>query len=237
MQYLSSGAYEALTESGIIKLPSQRTLRDYTHHIEAAPGFSTDTDILLMKAAEIDVCPDRDRNVLLLIDEMYIKEGLVYDKHKGNFIGFCNLGSINRCLETPAMIIGYHYHSVSFSQASTELVFQVTNSTLGYYWCEISSAVNVSLRPSIITPVLNLTSLPECTNYSVQIAHNYKLGLKCGAKHLPLIYTRNQLHLETRNINTTTAPNISYYRSDIIATVTIECVILITLMMALLFIH
>ena len=55
VQYLSSGAYEALRESGIIKLPS---LRDYTHHIEAAPGFSTDTDIMLMKAAEIDICPN-----------------------------------------------------------------------------------------------------------------------------------------------------------------------------------
>ena len=39
VQYLSSGAYEALRESGIIRLPSQRTLRDYTHHIEPAPAW------------------------------------------------------------------------------------------------------------------------------------------------------------------------------------------------------
>ena len=55
VQYLSSGAYEeAVRDSGIIKLSCQRTLRDYTHHIDAAHGFST----TFMKAAEIDICPD-----------------------------------------------------------------------------------------------------------------------------------------------------------------------------------
>jgi len=31
-------------ESGIIKLPSQRTLRDYTYYTEAVRGFSEDID-------------------------------------------------------------------------------------------------------------------------------------------------------------------------------------------------
>ena len=43
VHYFSSGAYEALKESGIIKLARQITFCDYTHHIEAAPGFSTDS--------------------------------------------------------------------------------------------------------------------------------------------------------------------------------------------------
>ncbi len=32
----SSGAYETLQNSGVLKLPSQRTLRDYTHYIQDA---------------------------------------------------------------------------------------------------------------------------------------------------------------------------------------------------------
>ena len=78
-----------------------------------------------------------------------------------------------------------NYQSVSFF---------VTNSTLGYYWCEISSAVNVSLRPSIITPVLQPTntSLPECTTYSVKIAHNY--GTECSVEGSPTNYTRVHSH-------------------------------------------
>ena len=80
---------------------------------------------------------------------------------------------------------------ISNNQASTELIFQVTNSNLGYYWCEISSA----LRPSIITPILQPTntSLPECTNHFVQVNHNYRLGPECAAKGSPTIYPRAPL--------------------------------------------
>ena len=74
---------------------------------------------------------------------------------------------------------GNYYQRVSFL---------VTNSTQGYYWCEISSAVNVSLRPSIITPVLNLTSLPECMSQSEIDSHNYKLGPECAGEGSPTIY-------------------------------------------------
>ena len=40
----SSGAYEALRDSGCIRLPSQRTLRDYTLYIKASTGFSSEVD-------------------------------------------------------------------------------------------------------------------------------------------------------------------------------------------------
>ena len=36
--------------------------------------------------------------VILLLDEMHIKEGLVYDKHTGRMIGFVDLGDINNHL-------------------------------------------------------------------------------------------------------------------------------------------
>ena len=38
LHHLSSTAYETLRRSGIVHLPSQRTLRDYTHHIPAKSG-------------------------------------------------------------------------------------------------------------------------------------------------------------------------------------------------------
>ena len=46
-----------------------------------------------------------------------------------------------------------------------QISFIVSSSTQGYYWCEISNAVNVPLKPSTITPVLltNKASLPYCT--------------------------------------------------------------------------
>ena len=39
LRHKSSASYEALHESGILKLPSQRTLRDYTHHLNKAMVF------------------------------------------------------------------------------------------------------------------------------------------------------------------------------------------------------
>ena len=45
----SSGAYETLRSSGCLHLPSQRTLRDYTHYVKAAAGFSHEVDLMLMQ--------------------------------------------------------------------------------------------------------------------------------------------------------------------------------------------
>ena len=98
LRHRSSGAYEALRESGCIHLPSQRTLRDYTHYVRSAAGFSTEVDEMLMKAAEVQSCEEWQKCVLLLLDEMHIREGLVYDKHRGELIGFADLGDINNHL-------------------------------------------------------------------------------------------------------------------------------------------
>ena len=87
-----------MRNTGCIHLPSQRTLRDYTYYVKANNGFSSDVDRMLMKAANIESCPTRDKHVLLLLDEMHIKEDLVFDKHSGELIGFVDLGiSIHIC--------------------------------------------------------------------------------------------------------------------------------------------
>ena len=38
------------------------------------------------------------RYVMLLLDEMKIKEGIVYNKHAGDMVGFVNLGEINNAI-------------------------------------------------------------------------------------------------------------------------------------------
>ena len=83
LRHLSGSAYETLRESGVIRLPSQRTLRDYTYYTTAFTGFSADVDKQLMEVANTSTCPERDMCVVLLMDEMHIKEDIVYDKHTG----------------------------------------------------------------------------------------------------------------------------------------------------------
>ena len=86
LRHLSGRSYEMVRESGVIKLPSQRTLRDYTHHIHAGVGFSAETDRHLMTAARMGEAPEREKYVFLVMDEMHIKEDIVYDKHTGRKI-------------------------------------------------------------------------------------------------------------------------------------------------------
>ncbi len=37
-----------------------------------------------MDAARINECPEREKYIVLLMDEMHIKEDVIYDKHSGN---------------------------------------------------------------------------------------------------------------------------------------------------------
>ncbi len=60
-----------------------------------------DIDEQIMRVAMIDSCPEREKYVIILIDEMHIKANLVYDKHSGTSICFlfC-LNSMHTCTYT-----------------------------------------------------------------------------------------------------------------------------------------
>ena len=92
---ISSGAYDALRSSGILVLPSEWTLRDYTHWMKAASGFIEAVDKQLMDDAKIKDLQELLKFVCLLLDEVRIKEQLVYDKHSCEIVGFVNLGDVN----------------------------------------------------------------------------------------------------------------------------------------------
>ncbi len=90
LRHQSNKAYETLHHCN--NLPSQRTLRDYTHSVKSTVGFSTEVDNQLLKAIGTQ---EWEKLVVILMDEMYIREDLVYNKHTGQLIGFVNLGDIN----------------------------------------------------------------------------------------------------------------------------------------------
>jgi len=119
--YLSK-AYELLRSSGCIKLPSQRTLRDYTHYIKSQVGFCNEVDKALVDAA--DLSNPHNKYVVLVMDEIYIKSDLVYDKHDGSLIGFVNISDVNnQILEFEAQL--ERGGEASPSLASTMMMFMV----------------------------------------------------------------------------------------------------------------
>lgn len=100
LKMLSSSCYKSFRSSGVIQLPSERTLRDYTHVIKAKAGFQSDVDEQLSKEANIDNAKEHQKYVALVFDEVKIREDLVYNKHSGELIGFVNLTDINQHLST-----------------------------------------------------------------------------------------------------------------------------------------
>ncbi len=77
-------------------MPSERTLRSYTHWIKAGTGFQPAVDDQLLK--EMNISEEKDRHVVLCWDEVKIKEGLIFYKHACELIGFTDLGDINNDL-------------------------------------------------------------------------------------------------------------------------------------------
>ncbi len=75
-----------LRQSGCIQLPSQRTLTNYTHSVKSGSGFSAAVDLQLMQAVGMPSCQDWQKLVMLLLDEMYIREDLVYEKQTGKLV-------------------------------------------------------------------------------------------------------------------------------------------------------
>ena len=95
LKLISSSAYHAMQSSGFITLPSERTLRDYTNCIKSVPGYQQEVIDMMRYESKCNELPENRRYVMILLDEMKIKEDIVYDKYSGNMIGFCNLGSVN----------------------------------------------------------------------------------------------------------------------------------------------
>lgn len=98
LQLLSGVSYHTLRTSGFIVLPSERTLRDFTHFYKCGVGFSEELNSQLRRQSRIDTLPESRRYISLIIDEMKIKEDLVYDKNTGQIVGFTQLGEMNDTL-------------------------------------------------------------------------------------------------------------------------------------------
>ena len=84
--------YDSKTGSGILVLPSLRTLRDYRNYIHPTRGFNPAV-INDLKHKTVNFSGP-ERFVTILFDEMKIQEDLVWDKHSGELIGFVDLGDI-----------------------------------------------------------------------------------------------------------------------------------------------
>ena len=104
LKYLSSNAYKAV--KGFISLPSERTLRDYTHWTEFKAGSSAAVMERLKQDMKYGDLTPSQKKMALSLDEMKIRKGLVFNNHTGLLSGFVDLGKVNQELECLATSIG-----------------------------------------------------------------------------------------------------------------------------------
>ncbi|KAE8738429.1 hypothetical protein FOCC_FOCC016093 [Frankliniella occidentalis] len=89
----SPACYRALQDTGIIKLPSTRTLYDYTHVADRVQGVSKAG--LDAAQAEVDSRQhDYQKYYVLMFDEMKISSNIVTKKSTGEIIGFVKLNKV-----------------------------------------------------------------------------------------------------------------------------------------------
>ena len=141
LKYLSSAAYHSLRSSGFIRLPSERTLRDYSHVFKVKCGFQSKVDKMLLEEASKHGLLEWKKFIVILIDEMKLRESLVYDKHHHNVIGFVHLSDVENqlsesnisdnsvathllCLMVRGVFTGLHFPYAHFATA------EVTGSSL-----------------------------------------------------------------------------------------------------------
>ena len=123
IKYASSAAYQQVTKLGFLALPSERTLRDYTHWCPTTSGVQLHF-IEQMKKALSEECIDGEKKQFcLLMDEMKIKSGLAFSKSSGKLVGFCDLGSVNSELNEMALFITGEKYKSTPELASHMLVF------------------------------------------------------------------------------------------------------------------
>lgn len=130
LRHFSSKSYDAVRESGCIALPSQRTLRDYSNSTKAGAGFSQEVDQQLLEAATLHISPSYHRLTVLLLDEMHVREELVYNKHSGKLVGFVNLGDINNHLSRFEEFLASDENEGLTCTASTQYVPNLANSIM-----------------------------------------------------------------------------------------------------------
>ena len=92
-----------------------------------------------------------------------------------------------------AILPGDTSHVTNNNSNFRDVCFTVSESTLGYYWCENSNAVDVSLRPSTITPVCPPMNSSKKCDEQHNFRHLHHSRTECAEENSPTVFSRPPL--------------------------------------------
>ena len=147
--------YDSTTGSGVLILPSLRTLRDYRNYIRPQRGFNP--AVITELHSKTKKFQYFERFVTILFDEMKIQEDLVWDKHTGELIGYVDLGDekINYATlldvkELASHILVFLVKSVVNSLSYSFATFATTGATsfqiFPLFWKAVSILERIDLK-------------------------------------------------------------------------------------------
>ena len=143
LKYASTTAYRAVQQSGVIALPSERTLRDYTHWVAFKDGPQSEVLLHIRDSMGLSEDASLDSKVYfaLSMDEMKIRSGLFFRKHTGELLGFANLGEANENLQN--LVETLNGQNAVTKVAEEVLVFMIRHIS------KPSSCYPVAMYPSV----------------------------------------------------------------------------------------
>ena len=125
LKYSSTSAYRAVRDSGLISLPSERTLRDYTHWVSIKDGPQVEVLRHIKKTIDLEKMSVSEKHFALSMDEMKVRSGLVFRKYTGELVGYCSLGYVNDDLERLTQSLNSGSVSTVPKLADQVLVFMI----------------------------------------------------------------------------------------------------------------
>ena len=189
----SGSTYDELRKSGIIILPTRRTLRDYKNAIKPETGFNSEVICELIRKCEH--FNELEKYIVVSFDEVKIQSDLVFDKHSGKVIGFVDVGDKNVNMATFADLEALATHVLSFQVRDLygnfkfNLDYFATNSILSHqlkpiFWKAVS-ILEIGCKLKVIAAVCGRTAPNQCFfNMHASITGNSTSGMIYRTKSL-----------------------------------------------------
>lgn len=93
----SPSSYETLRK--VLKLPCKRTLFEYSKDMSTECGFNERVLSEISEKIKLETLSEHEKYLALLVDEISIKEDLIYKASTGEIVGFCQLNESSNKLK------------------------------------------------------------------------------------------------------------------------------------------
>ena len=210
----SPSAYQAARDSGIIKLPSQRTLFDYTHVNPASKGIDSAVLDNVFKRIE-NFENEYQKYHVLMCDEMHISKNLVFKKSTGELIGYVKLDEAFSDLAKLQSFLESGNTTIKPELATKMLTFMVKGVAN-----DVKEAVASYTTNRLTTDFLYTTSwevINRCERSGIPIivffADGYSVNRAFMRKHKPFLKTKSGLTYATINKSAPHRP--LFFMSDV----------------------